>query len=105
HLHGDLPGDRSLYLGLLGDQVPGGHGLDADIHVPLEHGGRDLAAAGPGPLPDQAGETDRQGWGAAAGELKRYKVARGFEARIGRCGPFFIRSWMLAGGVVKPIAE
>lgn len=44
----------------LGDQVPGRHGPDADLHAALEHVRRPLAAAGPGAFPDQPGQAAGQ---------------------------------------------
>ncbi|VFT20126.1 putative export protein [Pseudomonas aeruginosa] len=53
-------GDRRGHLDLLGDQVPGRHGPDADLHAALEHVRRPLAAAGPGAFPDQPGQAAGQ---------------------------------------------
>lgn len=59
-VHRPVPGDRRGHLDLLGDQVPGRHGPDADLHAALEHVRRPLAAAGPGAFPDQPGQAAGQ---------------------------------------------
>jgi predicted RND superfamily exporter protein len=48
-------GTRGGHLGLQPHQVPGRHGFVAGLHVPLEHGRRSGAAAGPGALAAEAG--------------------------------------------------
>ena len=45
---GHHPGRRRGVLGLVADQVPGGHGHPADLHVPVEHARR--ADPDPGPV-------------------------------------------------------
>lgn len=73
-------------LDLLGDQVPGRHGPDADLHAALEHVRRPLAAAGPGAFPDQPGQAAGQE-GLAVRSLSRTEPrqdrgpGRGFFAR------------------------
>lgn len=49
---------------LLGDQVPCGHGADADLHAAVEHVRCAVAAAGAGAVPDQTGEDGGQGRGS-----------------------------------------
>src|SRR5690606_38345751 len=83
-VHRRLPRHRRGDLDLLGDQVPGRHGPDADLHVPVEHDRRDLAAAGSGTLPDQYGEAAHQGLMAAQGEERGPRAA-------------FFALWLLIG--------
>ena len=50
------PRDRCGYMDILAHQVPGGYGLDADVHVLLEHDWRVVTVAGSGLV--TAGQTE-----------------------------------------------
>ena len=88
---------------LLGDQVPGGYGPDADLHVAVEHVRRAVAAAGAGALPDSSAEAGGQGgWVDLRTLIRRGRFAalrtrdsrpqlsrrRGYNAGPFLCGPF-----------------
>src|SRR5205807_2547077 len=58
-VHGGHDDDRCGDLGVLGAQVPGGHGDPARVHVLPEHARRALPAAGPRGVPAQAARRAR----------------------------------------------